>query len=258
MRKELLVIQVVLILMAGLLACNSTPAPSPLPEPEPPKPAPIDLEFDFNEGALGWESGFAEYAPDMEDTMQLEAEIKPLPSELGIEGTGYYLQGMNASDDLFMFLKRGVGTDAGVIPNQEYQVEYTIGFASNAPSGAVGIGGAPGESVYLKAGVSEIEPKVYLDADTNHYLMTVDKGLGNSGSGPAASIIGPIANGIPAEEVDMQNPPYISMERQHTHEYTFISNSDGKIWLLVGTDSGFEGLTGIYYQNIAVTLEPVE
>jgi len=27
--------------------------------------------------------------------------------------------------------------------------------------------------------------------------------------------------------------------------------------LLVSTDSGFEGLTGIYYQSIEVTLKPV-
>jgi hypothetical protein len=56
----------------------------------------------------------------MED-MQLEAGIRPLPAELGIEGTGYYLQGMNHSDDLFMFLKRRLGTDDGVVPGQEYR-----------------------------------------------------------------------------------------------------------------------------------------
>ena len=258
MRKELFLISAVQILTAGLLACNSTPTLGPSPEPEPSTPATVNMEFDFYEGAMDWEAGFAEYAPDMEDAMQLEADIRPLPSELGTEGTGYYLQGMNASDDLFMFLKHELGTLNGIIPNEEYQVKYSIVFASNAPSGAVGIGGAPGESVYLKAGASETEPQVYLDADTNHYLMNVDKGSGNSAGGPAASPIGHIANGIPAEEIDMQNPPYIYMERQHTHEYNVTSNSDGEIWLLVGTDSGFEGLTGIYYQSIAVTLEPAE
>ena len=28
----------------------------------------------------------------------------------------------------------------------------------------------------------------------------------------------------------------------------------GALWLLVGTDSGFEGLTALYYQRIEVTL----
>lgn len=145
----------------------------------------IHLEFDFRQGVQGWEAGFAEYDPDMEG-MMLEAEIRPLPSELGINGAGYYLQGMNRSDDLFMFLKRQLEADDGVVPGQEYRVMFTIVFASNAPSGAVGIGGSPGESVYLKAGASTVEPEVYLDSADNHYRMNVDKGSGNSGNGATA------------------------------------------------------------------------
>jgi hypothetical protein len=214
----------------------------------------VRLEFNFCDGAQGWEAGFAEYAPEMED-MQLEAGIRPLPS--GLEIAGYYLQGMNHSDDLFIFLKRRLESDDGVVPGQEYRIKFTIVFASNAPSGAVGIGGSPGESVFLKAGASMVEPEVYLDSDTGYYVMNVDKGLGNGDSGEAASVTGNIANGLSAEEVDLQNPPYVSLKRQHEHEYTVTASPDGELWLLVGTDSGFEGLTGIYYQHIAVTLAPV-
>ena len=216
----------------------------------------IRLESDFRQGAQGWEAGFAEYSPDMEG-MMLEAETRPLPSELGINGTGYYLQGMNHSDDLFMFLKRRLGTDDGVVPGQEYRVMFTIVFASNAPGGAMGIGGAPGESVFVKAGASTVEPEVYLDSDTGHHLMSVNKGSGNSGNGTAASVTGDIANGLSADEIDMENPPYVSLTRQHEHQWTVNASQDGELWLLVGTDSGFEGLTGIYYQSIAVTLSPV-
>jgi len=217
----------------------------------------VRIEFDFRQGAQGWEAGFAEYDMDMEG-MTLEAEIRALPSELGVEGTGYYLQGMNRSDDLFMFLKRQLGTDDGVVPGQEYRVAFTIVFASNAPSGAVGIGGSPGDSVFLKAGASTVEPEVYLYSADNHYRMNVDKGLGNSGNGRAASVIGDMANGLSAEESDSRNSPYVSLERQHEHEYTVAASQDGELWLLVGTDSGFEGLTAIYYQSIAVTLIPVK
>jgi hypothetical protein len=212
----------------------------------------IRIEFDFRQGAQGWEAGFAEHSAQSESLM-LESEIRPLPSELGVNGTGYYLQGMNHSDDLFMFLKRPLGTDDGVVPGQEYRVMFTIVLLSNAPSGAVGIGGAPGESVYLKAGASPVEPEVYLDSDDDYYLMNVDKGSGNSGSGTAASVVGSIANGRSAEE----EPRYISLERQHEHEYTVNASPDGQLWLLVGTDSGFEGRTAIYYQSISVTLIPL-
>ncbi len=218
----------------------------------------IRLEFDFREGTQGWEAGFAEYSPEMEEDLMLIAELRPLPPELESDGTGYYLEGMNRSDDLFMFLKRRLGTEDGVVPDQEYRVKFTIAFASNAPSGAVGIGGPPGESVFLKAGASSVGPVVYLDPETDYYVMNVDKGAGNSGDGEAASIVGHIANGLSAEEIDWQNPPYVSLKRQHRHKYTVTASPDGELWLLVGTDSGFEGLTGIYYQSIEVTLTPVK
>jgi hypothetical protein len=213
----------------------------------------VRLDFDFRDGVQGWEAGFAEYSPEMEG-MMLDAGIRPLPSELGINGTGYYLQGMNHSDDLFMFLKRRLGSDDGVVPGQEYRVMFTIVFASNAPSGAVGIGGSPGESVYLKAGASTVEPEVYLNSADNHYRMNVDKGEGNEPSGEAASKVGDIANGLSAEE----DPRYVSLKRQHEHQYTVNASQDGELWLLVGTDSGFEGLTGIYYESIVVTLVPLK
>jgi hypothetical protein len=240
MRKDLLIAVVVVVglIIYGVLTTISSS---------------VRIEFDFRQGVQGWEAGFAEYSPDMEG-MMLEAEIRPLPSELGINGTGYYLQWMNHSDDLFMFLKRRLGTDDGIVPGQEYRVMFTIVFASNAPSGAMGIGGPPGESVFLKAGASMVEPDVYLDSDTGYYFVNVDKGSGNSGNGIAASVIGDIANGLSAEE----NPPYVSLKRQHEHQYTVNASQDGELWLLVGTDSGFEGITGIYYQTIAVTLQPVK
>jgi hypothetical protein len=244
MRRNLLIAAVVVIglIIYGVLTTISSS---------------VRLEFDFRQGAQDWEAGFAEYAPEMQG-MMLEAEIRQLPSELGIHGTGYYLQGMNHSDDLFIFFKRRLGTEDGVVPDQEYRVMFTIVLASNAPSGAVGIGGAPGESVYLKAGASPVEPEVYLDSDADYYFMSVDKGVGNNESGTAASVVGDIANGLPADEVDMENPPYVSVKRQHEHEYTVTAGLDGELWLLLGTDSGFEGLTAIYYQSIAVTLSPVK
>lgn len=70
-------------------------------------PAPITVTYDFRNGAQGWQAGFADYPPATDDGFYgLKAEIRSLPPELGINGTGFYIQGNNHSDDLFMFLKR--------------------------------------------------------------------------------------------------------------------------------------------------------
>ena len=88
--------------------------------------------------------------------------------------------------------------------------------------------------------------------------MNVDKGIQANG-GPAATVAGNIANGIPCEDVpDLSEAPYVSIKRWHRHEYAVTSNEQGELWLLVGTDSGFEGRTGLYYQKIVVRLLPAD
>lgn len=39
---------------------------------------------------------------------------------------------------------------------------------------------------------------------------------------------------------------------QHRHPVT--TDDSGQLWVLIGTDSGFEGLTGIYYTTIEIEL----
>src|SRR5262249_58052013 len=63
------------------------------------------------------------------------------------------------------------------------------------------------------------------------------------------------ANGTPCNP---QPPPYVSLTRNHLHRTLATANSDGELWLLLGTDSGFEGLTGIYYQSVNVLLVPMD
>ena len=59
------------------------------------------------------------------------------------------------------------------------------------------------------------------------------------------------------EVVGLANPPYVPPLRSHVHKFPVISSDSGELWLLVGTDSGFEGKTTVYYQQITATLVPV-
>jgi hypothetical protein len=211
---------------------------------------PIILHFSFAENAQGWIAGFADYPVGEEEFFELESGIEPMPPDLGLVGKGFRLSGNNHSDDLFMFLKRRLGPEDGVVPDTEYRFNFVLEFASNAPSGAVGIGGAPGESVFLKAGASAREPKsVPVDGNLR---MDVDKGNQAVG-GPAASSVGNIANGRPASEP----PRYVLLRKEHQHPYNIRADRQGAVWLLIGTDSGFEGPTALYYRQFRVELVPV-
>src|SRR5262249_35996929 len=215
----------------------------------------ISINFDFRQGALGWRAGFADYSTFTNpDTFEFRAEIRSLPPELQPKGTGFYIQGHNRSDDLFMFLKRKLGPTDGVVAGQKYQVYFTIVFGSNAQSNCIGAGGSPGESVGLKAGGSSIEPLAVLDASST-WRMNVNKGDPLAPGELVASTVGSIANGTPCNP---QPPPYVSLTRNHLHRTLATANSDGELWLLLGTDSGFEGLTGMYYQSVNVLLVPMD
>jgi hypothetical protein len=220
----------------------------------------VTRSFDFRNGAQGWQAGFADYPPgdDKNNFYELRAEIRTLPSEIG-PGTGFLVQGANHSDDLFMFLKRRLDSNDGIVAGQTYQLNFTIVFGSNAQNACGGVGGTPGESVWLKAGGSPAEPLALLQPPPSdprgfsNLRMNVDKS-NQSQSGIAASVAGNVANGEPCT---LGQRRYVSVQRTYTHTSLVNANANGELWLLVGTDSGYEGTTALYYQRIDLRIVPV-
>ncbi|MXZ87213.1 MAG: hypothetical protein F4Z02_16380 [Acidimicrobiia bacterium] len=177
---------------------------------------------------------------------ELDSEHRALPD--GLEGSGIYIQGHNRSDDLFMYLKRRI---EGLEPSAIYTVSASIDMATNISPAMVGIGGSPGESVYVKVGASTEEP-VAVTGSNNHLRMNIDKG-NQSRSGSVMEVIGDVANPeVVGDEYRIKSlasgPGFLSVE----------TDSEGRAWLIVGTDSGFEGLTTLYYDQVSFTLTLAE
>lgn len=225
------------VLFAGLLAgCSTTPFEGELS---------YKRVFNFSQGdQLGWSAGFADYPSDTDADYMMAFEVRDLPAEAG-EGKALYLASMNRSDDVFMFLKREIGE---LKPSTAYELTFSVKLASDAGSGCAGIGGAPGESVYLKAGASAVEPVVV--EEDRFYTVNVDKGQQASG-GRDAVVIGDVANGVGCEA----NTGYRMIERNNRRSpLTARTDAAGKLWIFVGTDSGYEGLTALYFTSIEVTI----
>lgn len=151
-----------------------------------------------------------------------------------------YLQGHNRSDDLFMFLSRQV---EGLRPETAYAVTVSIDLATNVPAGLMGIGGSPGESVYVKAGASAVEPLVVED-NAGYLRMNIDKG-NQATEGEVMFNLGNVAH----PEVTGDEYKIKTLHNQG-RSFEVVSDSEGRIWLIVGTDSGFEGLSTFYYATI--------
>lgn len=204
----------------------------------------IRRSYDFRQGALSWQADFVGYTQFNQNIYEMLAEIRTLPPELGVSGTGFYVQAHNRCDCLVMFLKRRLDASDGVVAGQRYRVSYTVTLASNAQDGCIGPG-SPGESVKLMFGGAQIEPVTFTGLyDTRR--LNVESAV--------ASIAGDIANGTPCNP---SSRPYISIQRTHQHTSEITANPAGELWMFVGTRSGFEGFTALYYQRIDVVLTPV-
>lgn len=211
------------------------------------------FEYDLTQavGAEGWSAGFADYPVELEESMELSSGHEVLPANLALEGSGLYSAGTNRSDDLFMFWKRRV---EGLRPTTRYRVEMMVEFATRAPEGCVGAGGAPGESVFLKAGAAGIEPEAEVRQEGGVAMRRMNVAKGDQSEGGAnASVLGHI--GTPAGDCTDPVWDLRRLESQQTLEV--ISAPDGALWLLVGTDSGFEGRTEVYFTRVRARFRPI-
>ena len=222
-------------------------APDESDESPEPRSEPVELDFSFETDADGWLVDFADLPEEYDQSIfELDGGRRALPD--GLDGAGIYVQGHNRSDDLFMYLKRRVD---GLTPAASYTVSATVDLATNAALASIGIGGSPGSSVFVKAGASTAEPEAAPDR-TGHLRMRIDKGNQSRG-GSQMAVLGTVGHpDIVGDEfrlktLDSMDSPVVVK-----------ADDSGRAWLIVGTDSGFEGLTRLYYDRISFTLTPIE
>ena len=108
----------------------------------------------------------------------------------------------------------------------------------------IGIGGAPGESVFVKCGVATEQPENSLDS-LNHFRLNIDKGS-QSNSGMDMVVVGNLSK---AETTRLGEYEFNEIETK------VIGRTDetGVVYLVIGTDSGFEGVTSYYLDDISVS-----
>jgi hypothetical protein len=81
--------------------------------------------------------------------------------------------------------------------------------------------------------------------------MTIDKGNQDQ-EGRDMINLGHIAH---PELADGTGEEYVIKSLgNEDRSFEFITDANGGLWLVVGTDSGFEGLTTLYYSEISVVL----
>lgn len=203
---------------------------------------PITYDFDLNADTSGWQSGFSDYPVGREEDIGFIGEVRYRPDTL-TNGRALYQFGINISDDLFMYFAKRID---GLEPGVTYRASFRVEFASNhGQDCAFGVG----SSVYIKAGVSPVEPQV--DADSGMMRINIDKGE-QYNSGANALLLGDIRNDQPGCS---DSSPFSTAVRESGQEsLTVRSDAEGRLWILLATESAFESPHELYFTRLRVQL----
>ena len=194
----------------------------------------FSINFDFSQGSEGWTADFTDYPvnedPLADSVYQWKAEFIPGAVDTN-GGSAYMISCNNMSGDVFMFLKKKID---GLRPNTNYNVVYEIRLSSNAVAG---------QGIILKGGASELEPKKVIE--DGYYVLNIDKGTDTT-SGENAVSFGDIGAASPSNGYS-----YTTKTNSNSYQpFITRTNSKGELWLVLGTDSLFEGITTVYFMNI--------
>ena len=198
------------------------------------------FDFDFNSGDEGFTMIFADLpgTRGIELFYELKSEHKDVPIDGA--GKGMFITGNNHSDDLFMgFYKELTGFEAG----KSYKINLSFKIATDVEGGMIGIGGSPGESVYVKCGIVSQMPAALI-AD-EYFRMNIDIGSQSQG-GADMKVVGNITK-------QSNDRPGEYEFNTYSESFEVTADNDGRLWLIIATDSGFEGISSWYLDDVSLT-----
>jgi len=199
-----------------------------------------EWSFNFEKEASGFKEIFSDYHDDGNNytTYEMAFGRELIPVESGSQGL--FINGSNRSDDLFMgFIKKLERLKAST----EYHFTLNFVLGTNAEAGSIGIGGSPADSVYVKAGFVNEEPKSALD-ENMIFRLNIDKGNQSEG-GLTLPVVSTMAKAEGSKEGYGLKTIKVEIDLR--------SNTDGSVYLVIGSDSGYEGLTRYYLDDVLIT-----
>jgi hypothetical protein len=213
--------------------------------PPPPAPVASTITVDFSKGIDGWTPGVADYV-DGDEPSETGYGWSKLPPPVG--GMGYYLTTHNNSDNVLTYVTHQVG---GFAPGAKYNLTFSLTYATDAATGCFGAGGARGDSIYMVAAASGDEPKTVKQAN-GEYRLNLDRG-NNAESGTQGKVLGTLGvEGLSCNG----GGEWAQATRASAETIPVTADKDGKLWIVLGTDSGFEATNALFLLGATVNVKP--
>jgi hypothetical protein len=197
------------------------------------------VESDLTKGRDDWEGDFTGYPASWEDSVEYELKCvyTDVPDNVG-PFKGLMISGNNHGDALFMFIKNKV---TGLAPNTDYALVFGVELSCNASTGSE----SP-KNVFLKVGASTEEPKKIKAGED--CVFNLDKGSEPGLSGSDMMVLGDLAASTQEYALIKRN------SSNHTTPFIVRTNANGELWLVIGTESAYQGETIVYYTGVEVIL----
>jgi hypothetical protein len=204
---------------------------------------PAEYNFEFSKNAEGWSGFFSDYPASDSQIYELDFALTHLPVPLDEDVKALKISGNNHSDDLLSIIYRKFDN---LQPNKEYSITFDIELATHVATGSPGIGGSPDLS-YGAGGIP------YAPQNTEDYMKwyrpNFVSALQAQESNNVMMILGTIGVADSTTQFTLINRNNLS------NPMRLKASNKGELWLLIGTDSGFEGITTLYYKSIRIRLE---
>ncbi|WP_154370028.1 hypothetical protein [Duganella alba] len=234
--------------MASLLALSACgggyDASYTSPPAPPPTPVASTITVDFTKGIEGWTPGVADYG-DPDEPSETGYGWSKLPAPL--EGKGYFLTVHNNSDDVLTYVKHQVG---GFAPGAKYNLSFSMTYATDASADCAGVGGSRGNDIFMVAAAAGDEPKTVKQAD-GRYRLNLDRG-NNAEPGTQGKVLGRL--GI--EGLGCNGGEWAQATRASTEAIPVTADKDGKLWIVLGADSGYEATNAWFLLGATVQVKP--
>jgi hypothetical protein len=158
-------------------------------------------QFTFDGDAQDFIAIYADYHDDGHnlETYEFSNGYADIPV-LSTPSKGLFIAGHNRSDDLFMGFYKMLEMGKA---NASYRFTITFNMATKYKPGSVGIGGSPGDSVFVKGGMVSEKPVTTFDENMNLYVLNVDKGNQSTGGETIINV------GTLAKTVDTASDEYV-------------------------------------------------
>jgi len=189
-----------------------------------------------------WTTGAADFtAETAPPDAVVRTELLPAP----FSGNGVLLEGTNRSDDLLLFAAQPI---EALPPSTDFLAAIDVEIVTDTPTGCAGVGGSPGESVWIITAASPNPPAVV--EFQGNLRLNLERG-NQSQPGAASDVPGTIAS--TNTDCATRRPPE-SKWLLPTRSIPVRSGADGRVWITLGMDSGFEAKSRVWIRSATVRL----